>query len=97
MSSWNKVTVPHFLLKLLDRHLNLRHLIHESMSRFISAQLNVGSLVPVGQPGLGNLVGSVLLPDGVLQVPDGRLHLGNFINCLLQICLQFPFDKKVVQ
>ena len=60
------------------------------MSWLVSAQLDVGPHVPVGQAGAGHLVRRVLLPDGVLEVPDHRLHLRNLVHCLLQVGLQLP-------
>ena len=60
------------------------------MSGLISAQLNVGPHVSVGQSGAGHLVRRILLPDGVLEVPDHCLHLRNLVHCLLQVGLQLP-------
>ena len=60
------------------------------MGGLVSAQLDVGPHVPVGQPGAGHLVRCILLPDGVLEVPDHRLHLRNLVHCLLQVSLQLP-------
>jgi hypothetical protein len=37
-----------------------------------------------------DLVGRVLLPDGVLEPADGRLHLGNLVHRLLQVGLELP-------
>ena len=60
------------------------------MGGLVPAQLDVGPLVTVGEPGLSHLVGSVLVPDGVLEVPDHALHLGDLVHSFLQVCLQLP-------
>ena len=89
MSSQTKVT-SYLLLESLNGRLYFRDLLHEPVGWLVSAELNVGPHVPVGQPGAGHLVRRVLLPDGVLEVPDHRLHLRNLVHCLLQVGLQLP-------
>ena len=60
------------------------------MGGLVSAQLDVGPHVSVGQAGVGHLMWRILLPDGVLEVPDHCLHLRNLIHRLLQVGLQLP-------
>ena len=89
MSSLTKV-ISYLLLKRLNGRFYLRDLLHEPVGGLVSAQLDVGPHVPVGQAGAGHLVRRVLLPDGVLEVPDHCLHLRNLVDCLLQVGLQLP-------
>ena len=37
-----------------------------------------------------NLVRGIFFPDRILQCPDGGLHRGDLVNCLLQVGLKFP-------
>ena len=89
MSSLTKVT-SYLLLKRLDGRLYLGPLLHKPVSGLVSAQLNVGPHVSVGQAGAGHLMWRILLPDGVLEVPDHCLQLRNLVHCLLQVGLQLP-------
>ena len=83
------------LLEVPNSVLYLDDLLHQPVCRLIPAELDVGPLVPVGEPRLGHLGRGVLVPDGVLEVPDHALNLRDLVNSFLEVCLQFPEDKLV--
>ena len=83
------------LLEVPNSVLYLDDLLDQPVCRLIPAELDVGPLVPVGEPRLGHLGRGVLVPDGVLEVPDHALNLRDLVNSFLEVCLQFPEDKLV--
>ena len=52
------------------------------MRRFVSAHLDVGPLVSVGEPGLRHLQRPLLLPVSVLQLRNGRLRVSDLVDRL---------------
>jgi len=78
------------VLELLHGGLQLGHLLYQPVRRLVAAQLDVGPLVPVGQPSARYLVRRVLLPYSVLQITDHSLDLCDLVDGLLEVGLELP-------